>query len=248
MPNWVFNSLVVSGEKSELDKMVAQLNQPFTTMHPVGYNGAEPIMEEYTYKNPVIAFWNIVAPTDLDSYHGKEKEKVDLDNFIVSFSNAVQNDNSWYYWNLRNWGTKWDVAVSNDEEYSNTTMEVNDDGSVMYHFSTAWSPVHEVLIKLSNQYPTLTFDYEYEEEQGWGGKSLIVNGEEISSEQWDIPESHADHKNLNRDCNCEHEIDPEYWYEDCPIDTTKYQWVDDEWQEMSDLSDTLVSTNNLQGE
>jgi len=34
MPNWVFNSLVVSGDKSELDKMVAQLNQPFVKHFP----------------------------------------------------------------------------------------------------------------------------------------------------------------------------------------------------------------------
>ena len=34
MPNWVFNSLVVSGEQSELDKMVEQLNQPFEKHFP----------------------------------------------------------------------------------------------------------------------------------------------------------------------------------------------------------------------
>ena len=34
MPNWVFNSLVVSGEQSALDKMVEQLNQPFEKHFP----------------------------------------------------------------------------------------------------------------------------------------------------------------------------------------------------------------------
>jgi hypothetical protein len=34
------------------------------------------------------------------------------------------------------------------------------------------------------------------------------------------------------------------------VDTTKFKWDSEleEWVELSDLSDTLVSTNNLQGE
>jgi hypothetical protein len=103
-------------------------------------------------------------------------------------------------------------------------------------------------MKLSEQYPTLEFDYEYEEEQGWGGSCTFKGGEDIACNEYDIPSSHSDHKALDRECNCDHDSDPAYWYEDCPVDTTKYQWVDEEWQEMSDLSDTLVSTNNLQGE
>jgi hypothetical protein len=254
MPNWVFNSLVVSGEKSELDKMVAQLNQPFTMHHPVhGFvDGSYTKVADFQeYNNPVFAFWNIVKPTDLEAYYGEEVHKkvgLEPDEFMAEFVRSMRDDNDWYHWNVRNWGTKWDIAVANNEEYPNTTKTVNDDGSVMYHFQTAWSPVGEVLIKLSEQYPTLEFDYEYEEEQGWGGKCTFVDGEETFSAQWDIPSSHADHKALDRECNCEHDPDPEYWYEDCPVDTTKYKWEDEEWQEMSDLSDTLVSTNNLQGE
>lgn len=108
----------------------------------------------------------------------------------------------------------------------------------------------EAIERLSRQYPTLEFDLEYEEEQGWGGSATYVDGEIVNESHYDIPNSHADYTNLNKDCNCESEIDPEYWFKDCPIDTTKYQWDEElgEWQEMSDLSDTLVSTNNLQGE
>jgi hypothetical protein len=61
--------------------------------------------------------------------------------------------------------------------------------------------------------------------------------------------SHADYKALERECQCEYN-DIEYAFEDCPMDTTKYKWDSEieEWVEMSDLSDTLVSTTNLQGE
>ena len=256
MPNWVFNSLVVSGEQSELDKMVEQLNQPIVKNFPE-HNFANGeivwVADEQRYNNPVFAFWNIAKPTDLESYYGDEvftKKQLDGPEFMAEFVRSMKEDQDWYHWNVRNWGTKWDVCATNGDQYSDTRMEITDDGSVMYHFNTAWSPVGEVLMKLSEQYPTLNFDYEYEEEQGWGGSCTFLGGEDIACDEYEIPMSHRDHKERDKDCQCEYDDDPEYWYEDCPVDTTKYKWDTEleEWQEMSDLSDTLVSTNNLQGE
>ena len=223
MPNWVFNSVVVSGDKLELDKLQAQLNQPFEKHFPDSNFNHETKQWENTpatqvYSNPVFAFWNVVRPTDLESYYGEEKEKVGLDNFMADFTNAVEKGESWYYWNLRNWGTKWDVAVVDDESYPETSMEIVDDNSIMYRFNTAWSPVPEIFEKLSEMYPTLEFQYEYEEEQGWGGEAVWLGGECISQEEYDIPSSHADYVERDREdsCNCAHEDDQEYWYVDCP--------------------------------
>jgi len=255
MPNWVFNSLVVSGEQSELDKMVAQLNQPFVKHFPEHkFENGEIVWvaDEQHYDNPVFAFWNIVKPTDLEAYYGEEvykKTNLTTEEFMPEFIRSMREDNDWYHWNCRNWGTKWDVAVDNKSDYSDTRMEITDDGSVMYHFNTAWSPVGEVLLKLSEQYPTLEFDYEYEEEQGWGGSCTFLGGEDIACNEYDIPMSHADYKERDQECVCEYG-DPENGYEDCPVDTTKFKWDSEleEWVELSDLSDTLVSTTNLQGE
>ena len=259
MPNWVFNSLVVSGEKSELDKMVAQLNQPLVKHfpeHKFENNEIVWVADEQRYDNPVFAFWNIVKPTDLESYYATEVfkgskniEPNDGESFMKEFVRSMKEDQDWYHWNCRNWGTKWDVCASNGDEYSDTRMEITDDGSVMYHFNTAWSPVGEVLMKLSEQYPTLNFDYEYEEETGWGGTCTFLGGEDIACDEYDSPMSHRDYKDRDQECVCEYG-DPENGYEDCPVDTTKFKWDSEleEWLELSDLSDTLVSTNNLQGE
>jgi len=259
MPNWVFNSLVVSGEQSELDKMVAQLNQPFVKHFPEHkFENGEIVWvaDEQHYDNPVFAFWNIVKPTDLEAYYETDVHKGsknikpnDGESFMAEFVRSMKEDQDWYHWNCRNWGTKWDVAVDNKTEYPNTIKTVNDDGSILYQFETAWSPVGEVLMKLSEQYPTLNFDYEYEEEQGWGGACTFLGGEDIACDEYDSPMSHADHKERDKECICEYG-DPENGYEDCPVDTTKFKWDSEleEWVELSDLSDTLVSTNNLQGE
>jgi hypothetical protein len=258
MPNWVFNSLVVSGEKSELDKMVAQLNAPFEKHFPDQKFNQETKEWEHTpavqvYDNPVFAFWNICRPSDLEKYYGEEVFKnrtdpFDGQAFMAEFIRSMSEDEDWYHWNCRNWGTKWDVAVANGQDYSDTTMTVNDDDSVMYHFQTAWSPVGEALIKLSEMFPTLEFDYEYEEEQGWGGKCTFVGGKDVACQEWDIPSSHADYEALERECRCEYD-DIEYAFKDCPVDTTKYKWNDEieEWEEMSDPSAMIETTTNLQG-
>jgi hypothetical protein len=250
MPNWVFNSLVVSGEQSELDKMVAQLNQPFVKHFPEHkFENGEIVWvaDEQHYDNPVFAFWNIVKPTDLEAYYATdtfkgnknitidEDGKMNNDSFMKEFVRSMKEDQDWYHWNCRNWGTKWDVSVVNGNEYPNTIKTVNDDGSILYQFETAWSPVGEVLMKLSEQYPTLNFDYEYEEEQGWGGSCTFLGGEDIACDEYDSPMSHSDYKERDKECQCEWDDTPEYWYEDCPVDTTKFNWNKDkeEWQEIT---------------
>ena len=225
MPNWVFNSLVVSGQsKMELQLLVEQMNKPFSVHHD-SYNRETGKMEkkETHYSNPVFAFWNIVKPTDLQAYYGEQTHQTDLDNFVESFNNAVANDNSWYYWNLRNWGTKWDVACGDDEQYPDTRFEWTDDGDAMYHFNTAWSQPEEAIQKLSSQFPTLEFDLEFEEEQGWGGKITFVDGEKVEESYYDIPDSHDAHVKLDKDCPCEIG-DLEYAYPDCPITDPNYYY------------------------
>ena len=243
MPNWVFNSLVVSGEQSALDKMVEQLNQPFVRHFPDHkFNQETKNWEDFpdvqTYDNPVFAFWNIVKPTDLDAYYGNQvfaKKQLEPEDFMTEFVRSMKEDQDWYHWNCRNWGTKWDVCATNGDQYSDTRMEITDDGDVMYHFNTAWSPVGEVLIKLSEQHPTLNFDYEYEEEQGWGGTCTFKGGQDIACDEYDSPMSHSDHKERDKDCQCEYDDSPEYWYQDCPVDTTKFNWnsEEQEWQEIT---------------
>jgi hypothetical protein len=244
MPNWVFNSLVVSGEQAELDRMVAHLNSPFEKHFPEHKWNAETKSYDISndvqkYSNPIFAFWNICRPSDLEKYYGEEVFKntnLAPEEFMPEFIRSMSEDEDWYHWNCRNWGTKWDVAKDDKSDYSSTSMEVTDDGSIMYRFETAWSPVPEALTKLSEMFPTLEFDYEYEEEQGWGGKAVIIDGDYTQTEEYDIPMSHADYSRAWFDCSCEDGDNPESaYYEDCPLDTTKYKWnnEDEEWEEIS---------------
>lgn len=238
MPNWVFNSVVISGDKVSLDKLQAQLNKPVTKYYPDSSFNKETQQWEDTpavqnYSNPVFSFWNVIAPTDLDTYFATQRftPPAEGETIMDKVVREMGVNNDWYNWNCRHWGTKWDIAVRDDDKYATTRLEITDDGSLMYHFETAWSPVLEIFEILSQQYPELEFQYEYEEEQGWGGECIWENGELSYQREYDIPESHADFLALeHRNCYCEFD-DSESWFEDCPVDKDVYEWNGRNWVE-----------------
>jgi len=199
MPNWVYNGLTIEGNSEQLDKLVEQMNTPFVDYIKPNGDLAYSI-KQIKYPNPIFSFRNIIAPTDLEAYHSQptfpEKFSMDFDG------------NDWYNFNNREWGTKWDVAVSEDNQYPNTYMEgpvENGENKVVhYNFETAWSRPIPALQKLSAQYPNLLFTLSYEEETGWGGEMEFLRGVIISESEYD---------NMCRDCDATNCM--EYCENDC---------------------------------
>lgn len=201
MPNWVYNTLTIEGSYDMVMKLKQQLGQPFTVPlenHDMGdilaSGGFPQKIKETYYSNPIFAFWNIVNPYQqgitAEQYAcqpARPNVGIDAPNFWEEHHKVSAVDNSWYNWNNRNWGTKWDVAVADGDEYSNT--QITDEGAngenyvIVYRFDTAWSPANEVIAKLSEQYPTLLFTNSYEEETGWGGEDEFLAGENTAT--WD---------------------------------------------------------------
>jgi hypothetical protein len=105
---------------------------------------------------------------------------------------------NWYDWNVRNWGTKWDVAVHDGDKYPETEITDENDVSIGYRFNTAWSPPIEVISVLAKQYPNCTFSLGFEEETGWGGE-VEFNGEEMITL--------SEYTNKCRDCDAENTMD-----------------------------------------
>jgi hypothetical protein len=180
MPNWVFNSLSISGDKDDIAKVKAQLNQAYERQHD-SWNPETKQMEISTakYDNPVFAFWNIVRPTDLESYLKQPDYSLPLEEQLKF------QGNDWYSWNIRNWGTKWDVGIHNQDEYPETDLQIDMPDHLIYSFNTAWSPPFPAIDNLSKQYPNLTLDLEYQEEQGWGGEITFKNGEVVDQKEYE---------------------------------------------------------------
>ena len=216
MPNWVYNGLTIEGETEQVKSLITQMNKPFiysiTPLGDLSYG-----VKQTKYVNPIFAFHNIYSYRDAgitdEVYHGQPMSaKTDANWFKFE-------GNNWYDFNVREWGTKWDVAVSEDSQYSDTTIEEAENGEnyvVHYNFNTAWSRPLAALQKLSAQYPTLLFTLSYEEETGWGGETEFLRGEIISESEYD---------NMCKDCDATNTL--EYCENECGEICSTCHWLGD---------------------
>jgi hypothetical protein len=191
MPNWCYNSLTIEGSKELIADVKRILNRPFKQTHD-SWNASSGKMElsDTIYSNPVFAFHNIynhIQDGVPDEEYLKQSDFSKSTAEVLSFSG-----NNWYDWNVRNWGTKWDVAVRDNEEYPETELTDESETLLIYRFNTAWSPPTEAISKLSLQYPDLDFELSYEEETGWGGLLQFEAGNVSEIESYD---------NKCRDCD-----------------------------------------------
>ena len=213
MPNWVYNGLTIEGPKESVTKLVEQMNTPFTRIHDNWDTSTMSMVKKQTlYSSPIFSFWNIIKPTDLEAYDNQPNRTLPIAEQLKF------EGNDWYSWNVRNWGVKWDVAVSNDEKYPDTYMEgptPNGDNLVVYYnFNTAWGIAEPALAELSSQYPDLLFTLGYEEETGWGGELEILRGKFISHAQYGWMCKECDHKEEETPyCEeCEYDMCPSCGY------------------------------------
>jgi hypothetical protein len=194
MPNWVYNTLTIQGPKSEIDYIKDRLNSPFTLaqetygMGDISSMGFPTKIKQVEYNNPVFAFHNIYSYKDAgitDEEYARQPDRgnIDMKNDPDWFRKSVELakvSKDWYSWNNTHWGTKWDVAVRDDDEYPETELiehkSEGEDNWLVYKYNTAWSPAVTILEKLSHLVPNSLLTLEYEEEQGWGGELEIVRG------------------------------------------------------------------------
>jgi hypothetical protein len=200
-----------------------QLNKPFA-MHHTTWDAKTQTMvrKEQQYSNPVFAFHNIYnyrqAGISDDVYYNQEDKKRDFtktsDQIIADIAEELATGNNWYDWNTRNWGTKWDVAVQDGDEYPETELTDESEDSLSYHFNTAWCPPIEAITKLSEQYPSLEIELTYEEETGWGGTYVFLDGDATEVESYE---------NKCRDCESLNTM--EYCDNDCGEICSDCNWL-----------------------
>lgn len=206
MPNWVANRVSISGTEQDLKRFIDQANAVPNTL-----SVDDELSEDGTKKEVILSFANFIAPPqeaiDSGEYH---------ETHGFSKGNPTgQTANNWYNYNVREWGTKWDVSYTS---YVETNAD-GDSSTAVYSFDTAWSPPEPVFRAMVEQYPELQFDIWWEEEQGYGAELVGEAGELSVVREWDIPSSHADY--LEKDgepdgCVCHWDDDKENWYDDCP--------------------------------
>ena len=101
-------------------------------------------------------------------------DKWEFDNYYPTPKHLLETNIDWYFWRTVNWGTKW-----NPEDVRIESNEIN--------FLTAWTPPLGLLLKISGDYPEMTFKLTYfEEEMGFAGLCEIQEGDYIFHEEGEV--------------------------------------------------------------
>lgn len=133
MPNWCDNNLTISGPKKIIQK-IEQTN--------LSLNKLIPCPEELN---------DILSGSIGSDKKANEFFKMQLKNNIKKYGSK-----DWYDWNVKNWGTKWDISPNDIQvEYKRNT------GTLSTGFQSAWAPPVEAMKKLKDKYPEITIRLEY---------------------------------------------------------------------------------------
>jgi hypothetical protein len=202
MPNWVYNTINVLGTPDDIAEFASHIATP-----------PRMISDEEREDFNGFSFHSFVTLPDeatLEEYqapHGSGPSG--------SYGDTYYN---WYNWNNANWNTKWDAC--------NPAL-VKGGNQITISFETAWSQPANVFEAMVEQFPKLSFEIWWEEEQGFGEELQGVNGILHSTKSWDIPQSHADHADQDKldSCLCNNYSEQENWYDDCPGKSDKQVFI-----------------------
>ena len=154
MPNYVINKVVINGSVETISKVKKQI---------LNYDDGEGNVSDFSFQTI------IPRPKSLDIENSTMVDKAIeyirandeyYEKYISLANKAIENIKKygykdWYDWNRNNWGTKWDA------------MEVSvdaDDTTISLDFQTAWSTPEPVFLELAKQYPDITIQVEYADE------------------------------------------------------------------------------------
>lgn len=190
MPNWTMNSVIVSAKtEAELTEFLDFCDQTHTS-HWKDYKTNEVVVDENTKG----VFWNFVTPTDLEAYFSSETRTPTPagSDIIAEITKQFAEGMDWYNWNVRHWGTKWDIPLHRDEIGD---FDQNNDGDWYFHwyFDTAWSPAVEAYDAMAKRFPNLSFNYEITEEAGFFAGILNYPNGELTSDQFIDSPTHHDY-------------------------------------------------------
>lgn len=222
MPNWVYSSISITGAKDDLIAFRDKANK----IAPSGISETGEL--EYKDENAqVISFWNFKEPENKYAYfkdaHGEKPEGYDTWTMEQKLAHDLKFEgDGWYDWNVREWGTKWDAC-----DTDSTDGTADKAPHLYYSFNTAWGIPEGVFASMVADHPELDFDFESEEEQGWGAKYTSSDADGVDEngvrnrslmvvEEWDIPDCHEDYASRGRDCWACESGDEDDLYPDCP--------------------------------
>ena len=169
MPNWTFNRVRVRGDDSKTIQEVKELfegENPFNALIPEPDWTVTPLSELHENNSIFVKRGELgELPVQPDpNSKGWDCPK---------FASTGQQDDRWYDWRLKHWGTKWPACEVKITQDDTDFLEVT--------FDTAWCPPEEICQALRSKYEnkseesysnglfiSVNWFYELEGEEGCG--------------------------------------------------------------------------------
>ncbi len=172
MPNWTYNQLTVSGDSDDMKEFYdiaiksnvnEDLSFRFSNVFPMPIKIKNTISPSSSAKGRK---WmnegkSTVRNDKLNEVLGEE----DNDPNLIPVENNTPEKcqqlikeygaDNWYDWNIKTYGTKWDIEVKSDEFFKS-------DEQFECCFDTAWSPPSTFLENLQNKFKKLDIKLTYE--------------------------------------------------------------------------------------
>ena len=149
MPNWTQNYVTFKGSKEK----IIELKELFASEEKVfDFNKILPMPED---SEDFQATGDLTMDTDQGDLSMKE--------FIEK---KIKTANNWYYWSVKNWGTKWNAIEP--------TLDVDNECELKYSFRTAWDAPRGVIQEIYDKrdkiikgltYGKWTCFHEFEEDE-----------------------------------------------------------------------------------
>ena len=190
MPNYAYSSLKITGDRNDIDKII-KTEFDFNMIIPPP-QGLVDDCEEYcsmcksrefidadTYSRHCvkcdvnsniggsISSW---AKTDKERYRQLTKNEIKL---AKKWRKEYGTD-SWYEWNVSNWGTKWNASYVKVKRFKN--------GNARVTFQTAWGPPMPIFERLAKDYNVrIDGTFEIEGEDGLYKESWLEESSDDGS-------------------------------------------------------------------
>jgi len=169
MPNWVSNDLIVTATK----KFQAELKyfKEFAKLETE--EDKDRSLEVLNANNFIPSPYNEISREKIRiskiSNFAKRKDEEIL--FNLKYGGKNENE-GWYDWNVKNWGSKWN--------FCSTCLAEETDKKLFYTFDSAWSPMLPVICAMAKKYPNLKFNLKYYERgMGFSGSVVLHNNKVI---------------------------------------------------------------------
>ena len=128
-------------------------------------------------------------------------EPFDVQEMVKEFYESIEVGQDWYHWNIREWGTKWEISNASYEASPNR---------LVYSFCSAWSPPVSALDKLAEMFPDLVFTSRFlDEGDNFAGEIHWESGQQVFDTDLEI--NHGLKMEMYDECYaCDNDDDGEY--------------------------------------